>query len=205
MIVATQEKLNESSSARFIREEPVVIADCRKNVECICGLVRYDMLEPCPCGLGTKSIKGYRVAQKDEILLDSKTAVKTRFWYHATTVENWASAVKDAKIPVHVGSLKTATDRAEDNSLMTGEKTYHLYTMVLNPFANISDTVCPDLCNDWSETLNSFNEITDADFVRYVNTYENSGSISLFGNPNKFIIVSKTTHTVTNRNRGFAY
>ena len=193
MSVATQERLNESSSARIIRQEPVVIANRAKNVECNCGLVRYDMRLLCACGLGKGSIKGYRVAKKEELLLDYKTAAKTRFWYHATTVDDWENTVKKAGIPVHIGNLNTANERAED----IGIKTYHLYKMVLNPFASISDTVCPDLGNNWSETLESFNEITHADFVRYVNNYENSGSISLYGNPNKFIVASKSTHTVS--------
>lgn len=194
MTVAVKEVLNESSSARILRQEPVSINGFPKNVECICGRVRYDMHLKCPCGRGTKSIKGYRVAKKEEILVDSTLSVKTRFWYHATAVENWESEVKKAGIPVHIGNRKTAHERAADLRRQTGIRTFHLYKMVLNPFASISAIVCPDLVASWSDSLDSFNKITKADFVRYVNNYENSGSVSLYGNPNKFIVVSKTTH-----------
>lgn len=203
MTVAVKEVLNESSSARILRQEPVSIQGFRKNVECICGLVRYDMYLDCPCGLGFNSIQGYRVAKKEENLIGSTLPAKMRFWYHATTVENWESEVKKAGIPVHIGNSETAHQRASD-TLQTGV-TYYLYKMFLNPFASVAETICPDLCNDWSDTLETFNEVTGADFVRYVNTYENSGSVSLFGNPNKFIVVSKTTHTVSKNHRGYAY
>jgi hypothetical protein len=195
MTVATKEDLDESFSARIVRQEPVSIQGFRKNVECICGLVRYDMYLDCPCGLGFTSIRGYRVAKKEETLIGSTVPAKTRFWYHATAVENWENEVKKAHVPVHIGNSETAHQRAAD-TLQTGA-TYYLYKMVLNPFASISETICPDLGSGWSETVKSFSKIAKADFVRYVNNYENSGSVSLYGNPNKFIVVSKTSHKVS--------
>lgn len=169
------------------------------NVECGCGEVRYFSFDKCrKCG--DREIAAYRIAEDQKPLLNSATAVKTRFWYHSTRVQYWNEKIKDAGVPVHLGNLTTAIDRANDEfaqgNFYPGHKwTYTIYKIMLNPFASISDVVCHDLVNDWSEDMTSFKEVVGKDFVRYINTFENPGSVSIFGDPRKFIVVGKSTHT----------
>lgn len=190
-------KSNETTAA-VISPNPYVFnsnADFEGNgnVECGCGEVRYDSLDKCrKCG--DREIAAYRVSDKEKVLLTSTTAIKTCVWYHATRVANWDKKIKTAGVPVHLGNRKTAMDRGNDEYHSGTTRKYTLYKIILNPFASISDVVCPDLVNDWSEDMESFNAIVGEDFVRYVNAYENPGSVSIFGDPSKFIIVGKSTH-----------
>ena len=185
---------NESSPATIIHKEPVECFENMGNVECVCGKVRYEQRDACQCK--KKEIAGFRIRKSEEKLLQSKVAVKTRFWYHSTSVPNWDETIKTAGVPVHLGNETTAHEVSANHHYDGGPKEYFIYKVMLNPFASISDVVCQDLSNDWSETMDQFNSRADGDLVRYVNTYENAGTVSLIGNPKKFIIIGKTSHSV---------
>lgn len=163
-------------------------------VECICGYTRYHGGEACK-KCKSFEIAAYRVSEEARHLIASKTAVKTRFWYHSTSRLDWDKEIKDAGVSVHLGDLSSAHERAE-HEYDGGNGAYTVYKILLNPFASISDVVCPDLINGWSESMDDFRRNADADFVRYVNTAESVGSISLIGDPKKFIIVEKTSHNI---------
>jgi hypothetical protein len=164
------------------------------NVVCVCGTNRYDPSDRCRSCKSTE-IGEYQVASDERHLLTSKTAIKTRFWYHSTTRVDWDKEIMEAGIPVHLGNLHAAHERAE-HEYDGGNGSYTVYKILLSPFASISDTVCPDLVNGWSSTTEDFRKNAQADFVRYVNTAENVGTVSLIGDPRKFIILGKETHNI---------
>lgn len=185
----------ENDPVKVIHKEPVECWENMGNVECVCGKVRYSRLNACKCG--KKEIAGFRVYKSEEKLLQSKMAAKTRFWYHSTSVENWDETIKTSGVPVHLGNETTAHEVSANHHYNDGgPKKYYMYKVMLNPFASISDVVCEDLVNDWSETMDQFNDVAGGDMVRYVNSYENAGTVSLIGNPKKFIIIGKTEHLV---------
>lgn len=186
--------IDESSPANIIHAEPVECFENMGNVECVCGKVRYDQLGACKCG--KKEIAGFRIRKSEEKLLQSKLAVKSRFWYHSTSIPDWDEKIKTSGVPVHLGNETTAHEVCANHHYDGGPKEYYLYKVMLNPFASISNVVCHDMANDWSENMDQFESRADGDLVRYVNTYENAGTVSLIGNPKKFIIVGKTTHLV---------
>lgn len=186
--------IDESHPANIIYKEPVECWENMGNVECVCGKVRYEQRSACKCG--KKDIAGFRIRKSEEKLLQSKMAVKTRFWYHSTSVPDWDETIKTAGVPVHLGNETTAHEVCANHHYDGGPKKYYMYKVMLNPFASISDVVCQDMSNDWSENMDQFESRVDGDMVRYVNTYENAGTVSLIGNPKKFIIVGKTVHSV---------
>ena len=186
--------LSESTPAKIIHKEPVECWENMGNVECVCGKVRYDPLLACPCK--KTEIAGFRIRKSEEKLLQSKFAVKTRYWYHSTTRPDWDEQIKAAGIPVHLGNEMTSHEVAANHHYDGGPRDYYVYKVMLNPLASISNVVCQDMANNWSETMGQFESRADSDMVRYVNSYENPGTVSLIGNPKKFIIVGKTTHKV---------
>jgi len=163
-------------------------------VECVCGYSRYHAGEACrKCK--SFEIGAYRVREEEQNLLTSTTAIKARFWYHATYRPDWDKEIKKAGITVHLGNRAAAEERME-HEYEGGNPSYTLYKVILNPLASISDVVCPDLVNGWSETLDAFRTNANADFVRYINATENIGTISLIGDPRKFIIVGKEISSI---------
>ena len=165
------------------------------NVECVCGKSRYEPAAKC-WSCKSAEIAAWQVTDAERKLLNSKTATKARFWYHSTTRANWAESIKNSGLPVHLGNREAAEERAVHEFDGGDSDEYFLFKVVLNPFASISDTVCPDLINGWSNTMEEFAENAGADFVRYVNSAENVGTVSLVGDPKKFIVVEKTVERI---------
>lgn len=162
-----------------------------KSVECICGKARYGVDYKCRCGARTADINGYRVKEEDRELIENKKAVKNRFWYHSTTKEGWAELMKSEGVPVHLGNEQASFERAVDNNASgSSSSEYYLYKVKLKAFSSVADNVCPDLNNEWSDTVKDLKgNLGGKDFVRYVNSYEDAGSVSLYGNPSKFKVV----------------
>lgn len=165
------------------------------NVECVCGENRYDPTARCRVCKCTE-IGAFQILDTERKLLSSKTAVKTRFWYHSTTRADWADTIKESGLPVHLGNRDAAEERAVHEFDGGDSDEYFLFKVALNPLASISDTVCPDLINGWSSTMEKFTENAGADFVRYINSAENIGTVSLIGDPRKFIIIEKTVERI---------
>lgn len=186
--------IDENHPANIIHKEPVECWENMGNVECVCGKVRYEQFTNCSCK--QNKIAGFRIRKSEEKLLQSKFAVKTRYWYHSTTRADWDEQIKAAGIPVHLGNEMTSHEVAANHHYGGGPREYYVYKVMLNPLAAISNVVCQDMANNWSENMDQFESRADGDMVRYVNSYENPGTVSLIGNPKKFIIVGKTTHRV---------
>lgn len=195
---ATATRQTEGTSAVIARTNYIPVKDDYYsefgNVICVCGRNRYFPTDACR-GCGSREIGSYEVSYEDRPLLSKKLPIKTRFWYHSTRRADWDKDVKKSGATVHLGNLSAAHERAE-HEYEGGDPEYTVYKVILNPFASISDVICPDLVNGWSETMDEFRKNTDADFVRYVNAAENVGTVSLIGNPEKFIIVEKTAHRI---------
>lgn len=109
-----------------------------------------------------------------------------RLWYHATTRDDWYDnlwnfAVRMDRFPlVHIGTKETALDRAKQMS-----KIWHgvgwLHTVRILPTATVSNFVIEDM-NYWPDEADElgrgeFKKFTSV--TRYLNRYEEPGSISL--------------------------
>lgn len=176
------------------------------NTECICGVVRYCPLSRCD-SCKSSEIAAYRVSAAGKELVDDKGKAKTATWFHATRVENWDKKIFKSGATVHIGDEATATELADDhfnNELSFFEdkeelREYTLYEITLKPEASISDVVCNDLVYNWTKDTDAFAKLVGDDFVRYVNTYESSGAVSMIGNPNMFTIVRKSVRKSKDR------
>lgn len=187
-------KYTEASSITPIMDrEPEYdeIEGVSKSIECVCGKTRYGVDYKCNCGARTADISGYRVKEEDRELIENKKAVKSRYWYHSTTKEGWAELMKSEGVPVHLGNEQASFERAVDNNAAgSSSSEYYLYKVKLKTFSRVADNVCPDLNNEWSESMEDLKgKIGNKDFVRYVNSYEDGGSVSLYGSPSKFKVV----------------
>lgn len=184
--LSTSQIPTEATSINLLYSNPVYdeIYGYTKSVECVCGKVRYGADYKCRCGADPKDIKGYRVAEQDRKLVESRVAVKAQHWYHATAHDNWDDVVKSGDFPIHLGNEQAAFERTIEQVGSTGNSDYYLYKVTINPFARVAKNICPDLNNSWSTTMDEFKDNTRGrDFVRYVNSYEDGGSVSLFGEP----------------------
>lgn len=176
------------------------------NAECVCGVVRYCPLSRCDV-CKSSEIEAYRVSAAGKELLDDKAKVKAFTWYHATRVENWDKKIFKSGSTVHIGDEATAVALADDqfnNDFRFQHnkedlRDYVLYELTLNPQASISDVVCNDLVYNWTKDTEAFAKLVGEDFVRYVNTYEFPGAVSLIGNPNMFTIVGKSVRKSKDR------
>jgi hypothetical protein len=149
---------------------------------------------PCPtCGVNCDDgLVGVTLQPKTEPVFH-KAPVLEADWYHYTTNENWSDFVKegnpDARV-VHLGSKEAALDR----KLATGDKAGRLYKLRLKQDAVIADHVLDDdPFNDEDAPLISRTDDTRKVLVsgvtRYLNYYEDPGSMSLIANPQAFEIV----------------
>lgn len=169
------------------------------NAECVCGVVRYCPLSRCDV-CKSSEIAAYRVSEAGKELLEDTAKAKALMWYHATRVENWDKKIFKSGATVHIGDEATAVALADDQfnndfyfqSDREDLREYVLYEIALNPEVSISDVVCNDLVYNWTKDTEAFSKLVGADFVRYVNTYELPGAVSMIGDPNMFTIVGKS-------------
>jgi len=145
--------------------------------------------------------------------------VKKSTWYHASSNPNWVASVnahddslKDDHLFIHVGSRESSLMRAkavvfEKSEGLTpaqkkkANKKFYLYELKLDESVEVSNTVVDDE-NDSSPKTSS-DVVKDpsrgysADGVtRYVNWYEDPGSMSLTGSVKNFSAVGKETFSV---------
>lgn len=73
---------------------------------------------------------------------------------------------------------------------------YFIYEVTLDADSIISPIVCKDLVLSWESDADRLKGNTGSDFVRYVNSYENAGSISLIGNPAKMSVLNVEELTI---------
>lgn len=112
--------------------------------------------------------------------------VPRMLWYHATIMDDWHEAIlRGALGPahVHVGGEMAALDRGV--SIYHGGAC-HLYVVEVLPDATVDGEVLPD-------GEENFEPTGDEDVTRYVNRFEDVGSISLAVNPKKLRILGRLT------------
>lgn len=155
-----------------------------ERVKCACGNPVY------------RETAGVKILPIDAPLLDTENVKKT-IWYHSTTVENWHEKVTsdDTEIPyVHVGSKGAALQRSEEigttNSRHIGKRTW-LYELTMSDSAEVFHKIAAD-DNDWPLYAHENIEGVDGDALRYINHWEDVGSISLLVDPRVFTVVKVT-------------
>lgn len=109
------------------------------------------------------SSQTYRAVEKSE--------VSKMLWYHTSTFENWDEAILSSDGPerVHLGSERAAADRAAQ---LLGQP--RLYVLEVSPESTIDDDLHQESENDFKVEAGK-----EEDAVRYLNMYEDSGSVSL--------------------------
>jgi hypothetical protein len=135
-----------------------------------------------------------KVSYESRMLLNKNYALSNT-WYHATTSKQWyenileASKIKKSYLFIHLGSKKAALDRAQINFKNTP---YYLYSINLLPRTKIAEHIMDDYATFWPEYVieveNSARpekiEFENANAFRYINRYEDPGSVSILTTPN---------------------
>lgn len=192
---------NENTPVRVVPDEPCIdydLCDVMMNLECLCGALRYCQTEPCG-DCERYDIAGFRVTEEATQLMNSEEETKKRVWYHVTDFEDWATAIMKTNLVVHLGTIETVLDLMRIATYETPlAKKFTLYSVMLDEKAVISPITCQDLINKWTRSTGELFQLTRSDFVRYVNSYENAGSISLIGNPKKMTVLSETKMSIKN-------
>lgn len=104
-----------------------------------------------------------------------KANVSKILWYHTSSVANWDKAIQSSDGPdrVHLGSERAAADRAAQ--LL--DRPY-LYVLEVSSESSIDDELHQESENDFQVEAGKADDV-----VRYLNMYEDSGSVSLAVNP----------------------
>lgn len=160
------------------------------NVQCVCGEVHYGEFYGCKV-CGSQEMDGYRVTEEAHALMSSVEQTKSTVWFHATECDDWEVNLKASGSTVHLGSKASALALMRAESVFRGAKAcFYLYQVTIDDTATVSPNTCPDLIYSWEERSDALHASTGHDFVRYVNSCEDSGSISLIGNPKKMTVVA---------------
>lgn len=133
------------------------------------------------------------VAPKSAKLLDAGHA-KDSEWFHISDSANWLNDVTgdEGFIPyIHAGTLQSALDRYEAHK----GKTAYLYKFRLADVTAIDSTIYDDR-NAWPEEVGFPCTLTDertgdgVDCLRYLNRWEDPGSISILLDPRLIVDIS---------------
>lgn len=118
-------------------------------------------------------------------------------------MENWMEELLDdyEEPLVHVGTRGAALSRGRDNrddTRKTYYDTWYLYEVMLRPDTQVIPTVVFDLGEDAPALVSDLEESEEywggsRGVLRYVNQYENPGSISLIVDPRRLKVISKST------------
>lgn len=133
----------------------------------------------CPkCGHVTQDgLAGVSLKVEEEPLLQ-KNEVLRREWYHYTANDSWESQLNgEEEVVIHLGSQTAAIEREKELRLQAGQ-TGRVFKVRLKE----STAVVERMKDEDPEELNSFKAQEDIEgpaVMRYVNHYEDPGSISL--------------------------
>lgn len=121
--------------------------------------------------------------------------VRNASWFHITTDPEWASNVSEkVELPVvHVGTENAAQDRLTmiQDDLRYGDKVY-MYEVKVKPEIDIIPEVTGDGDQFQAKTASARENHQRGRISRYVNSWEDAGSISLLIEGNMFSVVSRT-------------
>ena len=135
---------------------------------------------------------------KESIPYFDSAFVKEQSWFHATAREDWLPSLQDMEdAPLaHLGTLESAITRGrdlrEDKHRQYGSEWY-LYEVKLVPQAYIEKNVY----NDDNQKFPYYTSDLESNrygngVIRYVNSYEDPGSVSLIADPQKIVLVKAT-------------
>ena len=158
-------------------------------------------LDKCPqCSVKLKAeTMGIKLLRSSIPLFDSAYA-KKQTWFHATARADWLPSLQDMEdAPLtHLGSFNAAVTRGkdlrDDTHRQYGEEWY-LYEVSIEPTAyfenkvfNDDDQKFPYYISDLEESSNRYG----SGAIRYVNSFEEPGSVSLIINPQLLTVVKAT-------------
>jgi hypothetical protein len=176
------------------------------GANCKCGayLTRSQTEELCyqatKCTVCQKRINNISELAAPSISHDSKKfldddEVRKASWFHITTDPEWASNVSEnAELPVvHVGTESAAQDRLTmiQDDIRYGDKVY-MYEIKLKPEIDIFPEVHGDGNDFQPKTANDRDKEERGKVLRYVNSWEDAGSISLMIEGNMFSVANRT-------------
>jgi hypothetical protein len=129
--------------------------------------------------------------EEAHLLLDDDAVRETR-WFHGTFSDDWAEEVEKAGIYIHAGSFRAAEDRLWYFSGTMQSGPAYIYELRIKPETAINSNIAFD-DNQFPENPKTRNKakITPDTVTRYVNTWENSGSVSLISTVTNFEVVNK--------------
>lgn len=128
-------------------------------------------------------------------LLKDEVARAAR-WYHITQRRSWLPSVIEQDVPVYVGTELAAFTRARDDQLRErGTQFWWLHELELASNTTFRPGIEPDRENNWLLSLAELEDFAgeEVDAVRYINGYEDPGSVQLLVDPNFLQSVRITT------------
>lgn len=176
------------------------------GANCKCGayLTRKQTEELCyqsvKCTVCTKRINNVSELNAPSISHDSKKflddeAVREATWYHITTDPEWASNVSENdNLPViHVGTKNAAEDRLE---MIRDDLSYDAKVYMYEVKLNQGTELIPEVFGDGNDYQPKFARERPSEeqqkAIRYVNSWEDAGSISLLIEGNMFAVTKRT-------------
>jgi hypothetical protein len=129
-------------------------------------------------------------------VLDDDT-LRDTVWYHSTINPNWDTDIKTSadRPVVHLGTKEAAIERIIALRKEGQTHDIHVFEVKVTPTAPISAALHfdnnsnqPQGCDEMAERK----DMTGDGVNRYLNRYENQGSISLMANPQAFEVVGRS-------------
>lgn len=162
------------------------------------GRSEYD----CPnCGDSVEATSLVVSVTSDSTVFFDKQAVKNARWFHATQKRNWMAELleDDMELPlVHVGTELSAIFRSRDlrDCGSHDVEEWYVYELAIKSSAEIFDNIDWDENEDAPESV--IHLLEDEKYgankiVRYINSYEDPGSISLILDPRMVKVVGVRT------------
>jgi hypothetical protein len=136
-----------------------------------------------------------KLLERDRVFADA-TVLPQRNWYHATLRADWHEDAAAAFVPVHIGSYNSALMRSRDLRDLDGwghpeDTVWTIYELTLKPEATYMEHVFEDSDSVWPDNFEDFILATNGrSVVRYLNNYEDPGSISLLADASVLQVVS---------------
>jgi hypothetical protein len=141
--------------------------------------------------------------KQDALPLVEDDAARASTWFHATQRKGWLESAVSNDFPVHVGSEAAAIIRAIHTRHEVEGSTWWIYEMSVAKNTQIQSGVRDDAEHDWIGDLDDF-EVEAGhgiDALRYLNRWEDTGSISLLIDPNFLQTVQVRTYDLRGLDR----
>lgn len=161
------------------------------------GVLCKPCFEGAPAGLADKlyleSLQVEVAPSKDTYRALEASAVAELTWYHSTTTEAWGDTLQvDDGFYAHVGSRQAAMDRQLSELLPVNGKGFWLFEVEVSGEASVAEALYPDDNDDYSVSFHPVRRPLPASVLRYVNRWEDLGSISLVVDTRVLSVVNRT-------------